>query len=128
MVDYSPKILASEEKPPPQTCSRIHCKRHLGSASLLSYQRGTLFRLLTGQTSSLTHESLLTYIQMQLNAHRALTQQHCVRPGSVGTCHGNDLTCNSSRNARPQWSQFAEPLWTYPGLKSEIGACELIST
>ena len=29
---------------------------------------------------------------------------------------------------QPQSSQFAEPLWTDPGRKSEISVCELIST
>ena len=44
---------------------------------------------------------------------------------SVRTCQENGLTCNSSRNARPQSSQFAEPLWTDPGLKSGISVLEL---
>ena len=46
---------------------------------------------------------------------------------SVGTYRGNELTRNSSGNARPQLSRLAEPLWTDPGLKSEIVASELIS-
>ena len=32
---------------------------------------------------------------------------------SVGTHRGNELTRNSPGNARPQWSHFAEPLWTF---------------
>ena len=41
---------------------------------------------------------------------------------------GNELTRNSSGNTQPQSSQLAEPLWTDPGLKSEISVCELTST
>ena len=33
-----------------------------------------------------------------------------------------------SGNSRPQSPQLAEPLWTDPGIKSGIGACELIKT
>ena len=40
----------------------------------------------------------------------------------------NELTRNSSRNARPHSSKLAEPLSTDPGLKSEITLRELIST
>ena len=40
----------------------------------------------------------------------------------------NQLTRNSSGNTRPQSSQLTEPLWTDPGLKSEISVRELIST
>ena len=40
----------------------------------------------------------------------------------------NELTRNSSGNARSQSSQLAEPLWTDPGLKSGISLRELIST
>ena len=39
----------------------------------------------------------------------------------------NDLICNSSGNTQPQSSQLAVPLWTDPGLKSEISKYELIS-
>ena len=39
----------------------------------------------------------------------------------------NELTLLSSSNTRPQSSQLAEPLWTDPGLKSEISVRELIS-
>ena len=46
----------------------------------------------------------------------------------LGTGQGNELTRNSSRNARPQSSQLAEPLWTDPGIKSGISVHELIST
>ena len=45
-----------------------------------------------------------------------------------GNLYGNELTRNSSGNIRPQSSQFAEPLWTDPGIKSGINARELIST
>ena len=38
------------------------------------------------------------------------------------------LTRNSLGNTRLQSSQLAKPLWTDPGLKSEISVRELIST
>ena len=44
----------------------------------------------------------------------------------MGTYQGNEFTRNSSGNARPQSSQIAEPLWTDPGPRSEIGVCEVI--
>ena len=47
---------------------------------------------------------------------------------SVGTLSGNELTRNSSGNTRSQSSQLAEPLWTNPGVKSEISVRKLIST
>ena len=47
---------------------------------------------------------------------------------SVGTYQGNEFTRKSSENARTQSSQLAEPLWTDPGLLSEIGERELIYT
>ena len=47
---------------------------------------------------------------------------------SVGSYPGYKLTHSSSGNTQPQLSQLTEPLWTYPGLKSGIGMCELIST
>ena len=46
---------------------------------------------------------------------------------SVGTLSGNELTCNSSENTRPQSSQLAEPLWTNPGVKRGISMRKLIS-
>ena len=45
-----------------------------------------------------------------------------------GNVSGNELTRSSSGNTQPQSSQLAEPLWTDLGLKSTIGARELIST
>ena len=42
------------------------------------------------------------------------------------TYQGNELTRNSSWNASPQSSQFAEPPWVDTRLKSGIGARELI--
>ena len=45
-----------------------------------------------------------------------------------GNLSGNELTRNSSGNARSQSSQLAKPLWTDPGLKSGISLPELIST
>ena len=47
---------------------------------------------------------------------------------SIGTYQGNELTRNSSGSARPLSSLLAESLWTDPGLKSETGARELISS
>ena len=44
-----------------------------------------------------------------------------------GNLSGNELTCNLSGNIRPQLSQLAEPLWTDPGIKSEINVRKLIS-
>ena len=41
---------------------------------------------------------------------------------------GHELASNSSGNTRSQSSQLAEPLWTDPGLKSEISVRELIFT
>ena len=46
----------------------------------------------------------------------------------VGTYDGNELTRNSSGDARPQSSQLVEPLWTDRGIKSGISVRELIST
>ena len=40
---------------------------------------------------------------------------------------GNELMWNSSGKTRPQSPQLAEPLWTDPGVKSEIDAPKLIS-
>ena len=45
-----------------------------------------------------------------------------------GNLSGNELTRNLSGNIRPQSSQRTQPLWTDPGIKSGISACELIST
>ena len=39
---------------------------------------------------------------------------------------GTELTRNLSGNIRPQSSKLAEPLWTYPGIKSGSSARELI--
>ena len=47
---------------------------------------------------------------------------------SVETYPGNELTRNLLGNVRSQSSQLAEPLWTDPGRKSEIGVRELICT
>ena len=44
-----------------------------------------------------------------------------------GSLQGNQLKRNWSRNARPQSSRFAEPLWTDPRLKSRTSARELTS-
>ena len=47
---------------------------------------------------------------------------------SVGTSQGNKLIRSCSGKSQPQSSYLAEPLWTYPGLKSGIGVRELISS
>ena len=44
-----------------------------------------------------------------------------------GSPSGNKRIRNLSGNIRPQLSQFAEPLWTDPGIKSGISVRELIS-
>ena len=41
---------------------------------------------------------------------------------------GDELTLNLSGNTRPQLSQLAEPLWTDPGVLSEICVRELFTT
>ena len=72
--------------------------------------------------------------RIHLNTRRLLTQRS--RTGltmllsrhSVGTYQGNELSRNSSGNARPQSSQLAEPMWTDPSLKSGTGVHEPIST
>ena len=46
----------------------------------------------------------------------------------VGTYQENEFTRNWSENAGPQSSQLAKPLRTDSGLKSGVGARELIST
>ena len=50
----------------------------------------------------------------------------CMR--SVGNHQGNELTRNSSGNARPKSSQLAEPLWTDPGIMSVVSVRKLISS
>ena len=45
-----------------------------------------------------------------------------------GNLSGNEFKRSLSGNIRPPSSQLAEPLWTDPGIKSEISARELIST
>ena len=47
---------------------------------------------------------------------------------SMGTCPENTLTRNSPWSAWPQSPQFAEPLWTGPGLQGGIGVRQLNST
>ena len=72
--------------------------------------------------------------RLHLNTHAPLT--HRSRSGltnaavraECGNLSGNELTRNLSANIRPRSSQLAEPLWTDPGIKSGISACEVIST
>ena len=47
---------------------------------------------------------------------------------SYGNLSGNEVTRNSSGNARSQSSQLAEPLWSDLGLNSGISGHKLIST
>ena len=47
----------------------------------------------------------------------------------MGNLSGNEFNCNSSGNTQPQSSQFAEPLWTDPGIhdkecKELVCVCE----
>ena len=69
-----------------------------------------------------------------LNTHTPLTlsksewAEYAAVQAECGALSGNELTCNSSGNTQSQLSQLAEPLWTDPGLKSEISLHELIST
>ena len=58
--------------------------------------------------------------RLHINVHTPLTQQcwsglTMLSRHSVGTYQGHKFTCNLLGNARPQSSQFAEPLWTDPG-------------
>ena len=72
--------------------------------------------------------------RLQINTHPPLTQRS--RSGlimplsrhSVGNLSGNELTRNLSGNIQPQSSQFAEPPWSDPGIKSGISVCDLIPT
>ena len=67
-----------------------------------------------------------THIPFNQRSRRGLTMPLCRH--SAGSLSGNELICNSSGNTRPQMSQFAEPLWTDPGLISEISVGNLIFT
>ena len=42
----------------------------------------------------------------------------CAIQAQCGNLFGNELARNLSGNIRPQSSQVAEPLWTYPGIKT----------
>ena len=53
---------------------------------------------------------------------------YAVVQGECGNLSENELTHNSSGTTQSQSSQLAEPLWTYPSLKSGISLWELIST
>ena len=72
--------------------------------------------------------------QVHLNTHRPLTQRS--RSGltmplfrhSKGTYQETTSHATRQGNTRPQSSQFAEPLWTDPGLRSGISMRDLIST
>ena len=68
--------------------------------------------------------------RLHLNTHTPLSPQSQselavpLSRHSVGTYPETSL----SGNFRPQSSQFTEPLWTDPGIKSRISVRELIST
>ena len=72
--------------------------------------------------------------RLQVNTHTTLTQRsrsigwlcHC--PGIVWEPIRKRAHSQSSGNTRSQSSQFAEPLWTDPDLKSGISVSDLIST
>ena len=79
------------------------------------------------------HSAKSTVGRLQLNMHTPVTHRSpsgltMLSLRSAGTYQGIELTSNSSGNAWPESSQFAEPLWTDFGLKSCIGVRELIST
>ena len=71
--------------------------------------------------------------RLHSNTHTALTQRS--RSGltmplsrySVEIYQATNSHATRQGNSRPQSSQLAEPLWTDPGLKSEISVRELIS-
>ena len=69
-----------------------------------------------------------------LTTHTPLTQWNRSRltislsRHKFGNLSRNELTCNLSGNTWPQSSQFADPQWIEPGLKSGISVHELIST
>ena len=63
---------------------------------------------------------------LHLNTHTPLTQRNRIGLTTlsrhrVGTYQENKFTRNPLRNARPQSSQLAMPLWTDPGLECGIG-------
>ena len=71
--------------------------------------------------------------RLRLNTYTTLIQRSrsgltILSKHSVGTHQGSELTRDLSGNTLPQSPQLAEPLWTDPGLISEIGVGELIST
>ena len=79
------------------------------------------------------HSAKSTGVRFHLNTHTPITQWSwsgltMLSWHSVETYQGNELALNLSGNTRPQLSQLSELLWTHSGLKSGIGACELIFT
>ena len=63
-----------------------------------------------------------------LNPTKSEWADNAVVQAECGNLSGNKLTRNPSGNTVPQLSQFAEPLWTDPGVKSGISVQVLIST
>ena len=61
--------------------------------------------------------------RLHLNKHTPLTQRH-----RVGSYKETSSHATSQWNTWPQSSRLAEPLWTDPGLRSEISVRDLIST
>ena len=70
--------------------------------------------------------------QVNLNTHTPLSQRSqsgltvLLSRHSVGTYQ--ETSSHATCQVRSQLTHLAEPLWTYPGIKSRISVCELIST
>ena len=62
------------------------------------------------------------------HATKSKWADYAAAQAKYGNLSRNELTLNLSGNIRPQSSQFAEPLWTDPGIKSGINVSELVST
>ena len=78
-------------------------------------------------TANRNHLLHLTLLYLPYWNRSGLTMPLC-RHNDCGNLSGNKLTGNLSRNTQPQLPQLAEPLWTYPGLRSWISVRSLIST
>ena len=69
------------------------------------------------------HKHAYTFDPMKSEwADYAAVQAQC------GNLSGNEFTHKPSGNTQSRSSQLAKPLWTDPGLESEIGVRKLIST
>ena len=72
--------------------------------------------------------------KLHIHTHTPLTHQSrsgltmlSGHSGGEPTIKENELAHNSSGNTQLQSSQLTKQLWTNPGLKSGIGACQVIS-